>query len=234
MKTTFFGNQYVLLVLVLTTLALSITDCHKGVTAPGDQKPTTEDPTGSGNENPSLNDLYEQGWTLYSSQSYRQAVQKFNEVIAGDTLLAYSNVGLAWSYARLDSLSRSYACADSAIQKGYYGPDIYILQSAILMTYQEYDSVLTTLNRIRSLQASWIFNRDSTVTSRDFLLLNAYANFYLGRYKEVTQTLQTLDASLAFDANADGPWNYKGRQYERFDDLLLVILNDFTGLIVVG
>lgn len=233
MKNTFFGNNFVILVLALATLALSITGCNKSVTAPKDQKPSTEDPTGSGGGN-TLQEAYEQGWAFYSNQSYSQAVEKFNAVIAGDTLLAYSNVGLAWSYARMDSLNRAYASADSAIGKGYNGPDIYILQGAILLTYQEYDSVLTTLSRIRQMSSHWIFNRDSSVTSSDYLLLSAYANFYLGEFGEVTRTLHILDESLTFDAGADGPWEYKGRQYERFEDLLLAVLNDFTGLVVVG
>jgi tetratricopeptide (TPR) repeat protein len=152
--------RMMMLVMMMTAWAL-VSGCsgHKG----GSNPPTVE-----------------QGWQLFTAESYTQAIAEFEAVLAADTSNVEAYVGLGWSYAFADKLDSAANRFEDALAHNASLIDVHAGLSAVQLARGDRDGAITHANMVLVLDSTWAFVHYPGVDYLDVHLILAQAYFGKG------------------------------------------------------
>jgi tetratricopeptide (TPR) repeat protein len=144
-----------------------------------------------------------EGWTLFESGDYEAAVEKFNRAASLDVSYAEAYDGLGWTYARLDSLSRSLDNFGRAVRTSTHGDiltDSYAGSSPVYRDLetrpQHFDSAAVYAGNALALERRYVFEHDQTFDWHDLHLIMAQSYFGLTDYASANAQVDSLGGNV--------------------------------------
>jgi len=144
-----------------------------------------------------------EGWTLFESGDYEGAIEKFDRAVILDLTYADAYNGRGWSYARLDSLSRSLNDFGRAIARTGQGAalaDFYAGSSPVYRDIEtrpsHFDSAVVFASDALALDRRYIFSHDSDFDWHDLHLIMAQAYFALNDYTSANARVDSLGGNV--------------------------------------
>jgi tetratricopeptide (TPR) repeat protein len=130
-----------------------------------------------------------EGWALFEGGDYEEAIEKFARAIVLDDSYADAYNGLGWSYAALDSLSRSVDSFGHGITESATGTvltDCYAGSSPVYRDLDSrpshFDSAAVYASNALSLNRLYVFEHDESFDWHDLHLIMAQSYFALNDY----------------------------------------------------
>jgi hypothetical protein len=210
--------RFLQFVLTVLCLALAMVSCSK----PSDDPPELTN-----------TEKLAAGWVDYEANRIYDARDMFHDVKSDELLRGEALSGLAWCYHFLGQRDSSKAYADLSSDAGHVSTDLSILMSALQLTDELFSEAIDNLGDI-TINSTWAFEHDPDVNYEDYALILGYSNYHLGNFAETIANIQLLDSSVNIDSEDSGTWNYLETDYSELGVLLLVVLNDFSGVLVSG
>jgi hypothetical protein len=173
------------------------------------------------------------GWEDYEANKIYDARDMFHDVKSDELLRGEALSGLAWCYHFLGQIDSSQVYTDLSSDAGHVSTDLSILISALKLTDGLFSEAISTLGDV-TINSTWVFEHDSGVNYEDYVLILGYSNYHLGNFAETIADIQLLDSSIVIDPEDSGTWNYLGTDYSELGVLLLAVLNDFSGVLILG
>lgn len=160
---------------------------------------------GGGDSGPSesASSLTAEGWTHFESGEYGLSVDKFERALALDPSYADAHNGLGWSYARLDSLSRSLDSFGKAITETGLSAVLTDSYAGSSPAYRDldtrpshFDSAAVYASNALSLDRRYVFEHDEDFDWNDLHLIMAQSYFALGDYASAKVRVDSLDGII--------------------------------------
>jgi tetratricopeptide (TPR) repeat protein len=144
-----------------------------------------------------------EGWTLFESGDYEGAIEKFDRAVILDLTYADAYNGRGWSYARLDSLSRSLNDFGRAITRGGQGAPLADFYAGSSPVYRDidtrpshFDSAVVFASDALALDRRYIFSHDNDFDWHDLHLIMAQAYFALNDYTSANSRVDSLGGDV--------------------------------------
>ena len=141
-----------------------------------------------------------QGWNAFEAHNYTLAVSLFKQATQKNDQFADAYNGLGWSYARLDSLTKSLHEFDVALGQQVNFIDAYAGRSFVSLALGDYNEAITAVSAVqKSGSRFYSFRHDPNVSLNDLLLVKAQSYFLLGNYPSAQVLIDQIDPSNTLD-----------------------------------
>lgn len=142
----------------------------------------------------------EQGWNLYASGDYAQALLSFERAVNFDETLADAHNGIGWSHLSLSlNATLTQEAFQNAIQLDNSNADAWVgLATVLYLRNKETNDFISAIRAIdNALQgdAQYLFRHDYQ-SKADLYALKAACYYYLGEYQPATVE---IDKALQID-----------------------------------
>jgi tetratricopeptide (TPR) repeat protein len=138
--------------------------------------------------------LTSQGWVAFEAKNYSAALALFSQASEKNNLYADAYNGLAWSYARLDSLNKARKYFDVAIGLQFSMIDAYAGRAFVSLAAGNYPEAIDAVSEVQAIGPPfYVFRHDAEVSMNDLLLVKAQSYFLLQNYTGTFQIVNVLD-----------------------------------------
>ena len=154
-----------------------------------------------------INSLINEGWSLYSSKDYSNAVIKFGEIFKYDNTNTDAYIGVGWCYARLafGSGDQKYNLAQENFEKALVKEpdnlDALAGLALVLIVKNHYEDAINAAQSVLEKDSNYVFKRDNQISAGDLILILAQAYYYLGNYEKAADQLDIIDPGNYHPAN---------------------------------
>lgn len=144
-----------------------------------------------------------EGWALFESGDYEGAIEKFERAIVLDPTYAGAYSGLGWSYARLDTLSKSLDNFGMAIAGSKTSGVLVDSYAGSAPVYRDldtrpshFDSAAVYASNALSLDRRYVFEYDGDFDWHDLHLIMAQSYFALNDYTSANARVDSLGGNV--------------------------------------
>ncbi len=166
---------------------------------------------------PTLEERLSSAWGRYLAADYRGARLEFLAIVAAFDSSSAPWLGLAWTAAQQDSLSRAVVAADSSISLGA-GEDGWVARAFITGAAGDDSLALDAL--AQGYRAPYHLRFDPRVNDEAVTVLRAISLFDLARYAQCYDALREIDPTLELDLEAFDFREALARELARLERLL--------------
>jgi tetratricopeptide (TPR) repeat protein len=153
-----------------------------------------------GADEPSYQVLIDDGWSLFQSGQYTEAIAVFTEArdLAPERADAYA--GMGWSRMKLDDLPG--AGADFATGAPLVGTRVHLLggYTFTLHALKDYANSNVRADELLTLLSDWVFPYANGIDATDIHIVKAENFFALGEFASSLATVKTLNPSFPLNA----------------------------------
>ncbi|TAK53464.1 MAG: hypothetical protein EPO24_14290 [Bacteroidetes bacterium] len=145
--------------------------------------------------------LTAQGWSAFEQKNYTGALSLFMQAKEKNNLYADAYHGLAWTYARLDSLQEAKRYFDIVFGLNP-APiiDAFAGRSFVSLALGEYDDAIFAVQQVQNSNiVFYSFRHDANISIKDLWLVKAQSHFMLGEYNAARLLINQLDPENTLD-----------------------------------
>lgn len=152
-------------------------------------------------ENYSDQELLDSGWENYANNEFEQSLDFFNEMINRNTRLSEANNGLGWSYAKLDSLSKSLKYFDEALARNPSNQTKDDCLAGKCFVKDAQNQAQNCLDYSLEISNSWQFEYDQNLNYDDIIVLRATSFYSLANFSSSLIEIQKLEPDFQVDVS---------------------------------
>ncbi len=144
-------------------------------------------------------DMVLEGWTSYSQNEFETAIDWFKKAGKKNPSAAEPLTGLAWTFMKMDSLSKADTYFSAGASKQGVPPDHYAGWSFLKNANKEYVLSNQFADEALSMNANWSFVYAVGLNAADLQLLMAQNYFMTGDYSNSLIKVKILNPSFETD-----------------------------------
>lgn len=139
-----------------------------------------------------------EGWNYFEQNNYSSALSSFKNAILKNTILADAHNGAGWSAGKTGDTQSSLTYFQDGYNLESGNNEIKAGLSFSLNANQQFSE---SNNHANTINQSWIFEHDTTLSFNDIILLKAQNYFALGDFPSSINQVKILNPTFDCDTN---------------------------------